>query len=106
MYPFIEIKNRLSCAVVDNAFVNLSVLVQPTTDMAYEDSVLQQIGPVTILRHGLNIQQWGLAGRMEEGLAVERSLENRLSANIAHSKSCGYHCKGRHNYLIPGLNIG
>lgn len=82
MYPFIEIKNRLSCSVIDNTFINLSVLVQPTTERAFQEAVLQQQGPVSIMRHGLEIQQWGLAGRMEEGLAVEQRLENKLQANI------------------------
>lgn len=82
MYPFIEIKNRLRCSTIDNTFLNNSVLVQPTTERAFQDFSLQQAGPLTILRNGLEVRQFGLAGRIEEGLAVERSLDNQLASNI------------------------
>lgn len=87
MYPFIEIKNRLTCSYIDNAFLGNSILVQPTTAKSSIESALQQIGPLTILKHGFNIQQWGLAGRLEESLAVERTLDNRLSSNIGQYRT-------------------
>lgn len=37
LYPFIEIKNRLNCSIVDNAFINLSVLLQATSGRAEQE---------------------------------------------------------------------
>lgn len=80
--PFIEIKNRLNCSIVDNAFINMSVLTRPTTARAGEAMAIMQLGPLSILPPNLEVTQWGIAGRMEEGLAIEQSLSNRLESNI------------------------
>lgn len=87
LHPFIEIKNRINCATVDNAFLNMSVLLKPTTGDASQKMGLVQIGPLSILPPNTEVQQWGLAGRMEEGLAVERHLDNKLSSNIGTYRS-------------------
>jgi hypothetical protein len=79
--PFIEIKNRLNCAIVDNAFINMSVLTRPTTARAEEAMAIMQLGPLSVLPPNLEITQWGIAGRMEEGLAIEQSLSNKLESN-------------------------
>lgn len=80
--PFIEIKNRLNCSIVDNAFINMSVLTRPTTARAAESMAIMQLGPLSVLPPNLEVTQWGIAGRMEEGLAIEQSLSNRLESNI------------------------
>lgn len=80
--PFIEIKNRLNCSIVDNAFINMSVLTRPTTARAGESMAIMQLGPLSVLPPNLEVTQWGIAGRMEEGLAIEQSLSNRLESNI------------------------
>ena len=82
LYPFIEIKNRLNCAVVDNAFLNMSVLVRPTTSAAYNAAAIMHLGPLSILPPNLEVTQWGIAGRMEEGLAVEKALTMKLESNL------------------------
>lgn len=82
LYPFIEIKNRLNCSVVDNAFINLSVLVRPTTTLAVQGAAIMQLGPLSVLPSNMEVQQWGLAGRMEEGLAVESALTRKLESNL------------------------
>lgn len=82
LYPFIEIKNRLNCSVLDNAFINLSVLVRPTSANAAEGAAIMQLGPLSVLPANMEVQQWGLAGRMEEGLAVERALTGKLESNL------------------------
>lgn len=82
LYPFIEIKNRLNCSVVDNAFINMSVLVRPTTAQSKENASITYLGPLAILPPNVEIQQWGLTGRMEEGLAVENALTRKLESNL------------------------
>lgn len=81
LYPFVEIKNRLNCSIVDNAFLNLSVLLQPTTGRSEQDTALMHLGPLTILPANFEVRQWGIAGRMEEGLYVERALSSKLEGN-------------------------
>ncbi len=82
LYPFIEIKNRLNCSVVDNAFINMSVLVRPTTSQAATNAAIMHLGPLSVLPPNVEIQQWGLTGRMEEGLAVESALTRKLESNL------------------------
>lgn len=81
LYPFIEINNRLNCSIVDNAFINLSVLMQAMSGRAEQETALMQLGPLTILPSNFEIRQWGIAGRMEEGLVVERALSRKLENN-------------------------
>lgn len=82
LFPFIGIKNRLNCAIVDNAFINMSVLVRPTTANAANSAAIIQLGPLSVLPPNTEIAQWGMAGRMEEGLAVERALTGKLESNL------------------------
>lgn len=82
MHPFIEIKNRANCAIVDNMFLNLSVLVKHNNPKDLQGLSMLQIGPLSVLPPGTEPVQWGLAGRMEEGLAVDRHLDNKLQSNI------------------------
>lgn len=82
LHPFIAIKNRLNCAVVDNAFLNMSVLVKPLTAKGYNGQAIVQVGPLSVLPSDVEIQNWGLSGRLEEGLAVERALTSKLESNL------------------------
>lgn len=82
LHPFIAIKNRLNCAVVDNAFLNMSVLVKALTANGQNGQAITQLGPLSVLPPNVEVQQWGLAGRMEEGLAVERALTGKLESNL------------------------
>lgn len=86
LYNFIEIKNRLICSIIDNAFINLSVLMQAGSGRSEQETALMQLGPLTILPANFEIRQWGLAGRMEEGLAVEQNMTNRLENNTGQYK--------------------
>lgn len=81
MYPFIQIKNRAMCALVDNLFLNMSVLLRPLSSSATQNTSLMQVGPLSILPPNYEVTQWGLAGRMDEGVAMDRHLDNKLSAN-------------------------
>jgi hypothetical protein len=89
LYPFVALKDRLNCATVDNAFLNMSVLVKALNKGATADLQLFQMGYMTVLPPDIEVQQWGIAGRMEEGLAVERHLDNKLSGNIGQYRPRG-----------------
>lgn len=82
MYPFVALKDRLNCATMDNAFLNMSLLVKAQNKAALQDLQLLRVGAMTILPPDLELQQHQLIGRMEESLVVERHLDNKLSTNI------------------------
>lgn len=81
LYPFIEIKNRLKCSIVDNAFINLSILLQATAGRSEQETALMQLGQMTVLPANLELRQWPTQGRLEEGLYVERALSSTLESN-------------------------
>lgn len=81
LFPFIEIKNRLNCSIVDNAFINMSVLLQATSGRSEQDTALMQLGSLTVLPANFEVRQWNTQGKMEEGLFVERSLTSKLENN-------------------------
>lgn len=82
MNPFIQLKNRTNCAAIDNFFLTMSVLVKATSGKTAQNPNLMQVGPLSILPPDTEVQQWGLAGRMQEGLMIDNHLERKLSANI------------------------
>lgn len=82
MFPFIKLKNRINCAVSDNMFLNMSVLLKATNAKALQTLNLIQIGPISVLPPETDVAQWGMQGRMEEGLAVDQHLERKLASNI------------------------
>lgn len=82
VYPFIELKNRGSCAVWDSMFLNMAVLLKTTSGEVNQRMGLVQMGPLSILPPNTEVQQWGLVGRMEEALVVDRHFEQKLASNI------------------------
>jgi hypothetical protein len=82
LYPFVALKDRLNCATIDNAHMNMSLLLQAASKDALNDLQLLRVGSVSIIPPGLTVQQHQLIGRMEESLVVERHLDNKLQTNI------------------------
>jgi hypothetical protein len=82
LYPFIALKDRLNCATIDNAFLNMTILVKAQTKEALNDLQMLRVGTMSIIPPGLNLEQHQVVGRMEESLVVERHLDNKLSTNI------------------------
>lgn len=82
VYPFIELKNRGSCAVWDSMFLNMGVLCKTSGADGGQKMGMVQLGPLSILPPHLEVQQWGLVGKMEEALVVDRHFEQKLASNI------------------------
>jgi hypothetical protein len=94
LFPFVALKDRLNCAVADNAFTNMSLLVKATTKAALNDLQLLRVGSMTIIPPDLNLEQHQLIGRMEESLVLERHLDNKLQTNIGQYKTNAKREKG------------
>lgn len=81
IFPFIQMKDRLKCQIVDGAFLGSSILVQQADANALQKTQLMTVGPLSILPPGYNLQQNALGSLIDGPLAVERSLDYTLSNN-------------------------
>lgn len=81
LYSPISIKNRLKCAMLDNAFLRASIALQPTTGDSIAKMSLIQQGPVTFIPPNTNVLQNTILGDVEGLMRVDFNLDNMLSAN-------------------------
>lgn len=82
MHAIIEIKTRANCVLVDNMFMNMSCMVTTQNTKDIESLALLEIGPLRVLPPGTTPVQWQLSGAMQDGLAVDNHLNNKLQANL------------------------
>ena len=84
MYPFLYTKERLTCAMSDNAFVMCSLHLQnQQTGSATPDSMVH-MGPFTIWKSNfepMNFNQIGSS--MEAALSVSSKMDSELQANLS-----------------------
>ncbi len=81
-HKHIELINRLMCRTFDGAFIEGSLVIKPGTTRNGDKLQLVQMGPVTMLPAGAEIQQTKVAGFIEAPLAVVRAVRNDLSSNV------------------------
>lgn len=81
-HKHIELENRLMCRAFDGAFIDGSLVIKPGTTRNADKLQLVQLGPVTLLPAGAEIQQTKLSGFIEAPLAVLRLLRNHLAQNV------------------------
>jgi len=83
MYAAMEIKNRLKCALLDNAFLNSTMVWQATAPDDLNRVSLVQAGPISIVPPGYNVVQRNTAGQIEGPLQIEREVEGLLQSNLS-----------------------
>lgn len=81
-HKHIEILNRTICRTIDGAFIESSLVLQPTTTRSADKAQLVQWGAITMLPAGLEIKQTKLAGFLEGPMAVIRMVRNDMAQNI------------------------
>jgi hypothetical protein len=81
LYAAIEIKNRLTCATVDSAFLRGSIVMQAVDSTSLEKASLMQIGPFSIIPSGFTIQNNTVSGDIEGPVMVDSLLDNKLQTN-------------------------
>lgn len=81
-HKHIELLNRLMCRMFDGAFIEGSLVIKPGTTRNADKLQLVQLGPVTLLPAGAEIQQTKLAGFLDGPMAVARMVRNDLSHNV------------------------
>lgn len=83
-FKHLEVSNRLKNRMIDGAFIESSLVLQPGTAKGVEKMQLMQVGPVTIVPAGVEIKQTKLAGFLDGPMTVDRLLGNHLSNNIGN----------------------
>lgn len=81
-YPHIVVSNRLKCRMIDGAFIESSLVLKPGSTKSSDKLKLMQIGPVTVVPPGCEVQQGKLSGFLDGPIAVDRILSNHLAHNV------------------------
>jgi hypothetical protein len=81
-FKHLEVLNRLDCRMIDGAFIDGGIVLQPegTKDIDKIQSV--QWGPFTVLPAGLKMQNGRMSGQLEGTMAVSRVVRNGLGNNV------------------------
>lgn len=82
LQSFVHLKNRTNCALADNMFLNMGLVLKALSPKALQNLNLLYVGPLVIIPPETEMVQQQMAGRMEEGLAMDNHLERKLAANI------------------------
>jgi hypothetical protein len=83
-FKHLEVSNRLKNRMIDGAFIESSLVLQPGSAKGVEKMQLMQVGPVTIVPAGVEIKQTKLAGFLDGPMTVDRLLGNHLANNIGN----------------------
>lgn len=76
-----QLKDRMACAKVNNVFMRSSVLMQAKSATARQKAALVQIGNVTVIPEGYDVQQATILGDIESTIAVGRDIDLMLQSN-------------------------
>ena len=82
MFSAMEYQNRLLCNLADKAFAP-KILFKPTTTESAQKFSLAHFGDYAVLPGGFEWQQTGVAGLMNDGLAMNTELTNLMQSNLS-----------------------
>jgi hypothetical protein len=85
MFAAMEYQNRLLCNLADKAFAP-KILFKPTTTETSQKFSLAHFGDYAVLPGGFDWQQTGVAGLMNDGLAMNTELTNLMQSNLSSYK--------------------
>lgn len=83
-FKHVEVMNRLKCRMIDGAFIRGSLVLKPGQQSDLQKMQVAQVGPVTYIPPGVELQTGQLTGAIDEAMAVDRLLTNHLANNIGH----------------------
>jgi len=81
MFSAMEYQNRLLCNLCDKAF-SPKILFKPTSTEASNKFEIAHLGEYAVLPKGFDWQQTGLAGLMNDGLAMNGQLTDIIGQNL------------------------
>lgn len=82
MFSAMEYQNRLLCNLADKAFAP-KILFKPTTTESSQKFSLAHFGDYAVLPGGFEWQQTGVAGLMNDGLAMNQELTRMMESNLS-----------------------
>lgn len=82
MYSAMDYQNRLLCNLADKAFAP-KILFKPTTTEASQKFSMQNFGDFAVLNSNWDWQQTGVAGLMQEGLAMNQGITDLMQSNLS-----------------------
>lgn len=85
MYSVMEYENRLTCNLCDKAF-SPKILFKPTTTEASQKFELQRLGDFAVMPAGFDWQQTGVAGLMNDGIAMREVLTETMNNTLSSYK--------------------
>lgn len=82
MYSAMDYQNRLLCNLADKAFAP-KILFKPTTTEASQKFSMQNFGDFAVLNSNWDWQQTGVAGLMQDGLAINQTVSDLMQSNLS-----------------------
>jgi hypothetical protein len=82
MFSAMEYQNRLICNLADKAFAP-KILFKPTSTESSQKFSMAHFGDYAVLPGGFDWQQTGVAGLMNDGLAMNNTLSEMMQSNLA-----------------------
>lgn len=82
MYSAMEYQNRLLCNLCDKAF-SAKILFKPTTTESSQKFQLARFGDYAVLPAGFEWNQTGVAGLMNDGLAMNKEITDIVGENLS-----------------------
>ncbi len=82
MFSAMEYQNRLICNLADKAF-SAKILFKPTTTESTQKFNLVRMGDYGVIPAGFDWQQTGVAGLMNDGLAMNEEFSNIIGENLS-----------------------
>lgn len=76
-----QLKDKMACSKVNNVFLRSSVLMQAKNATGRQKAALVQIGNVTVIPEGYDVQQSSILGDIESTIAVSRDFDLMLQSN-------------------------
>lgn len=82
MYAAMAFQNRLLCNQADKAFAP-NVLFKPTSASSKEVASVGNLSNWGVLPLGFDVQQVGIAGMMDDGIAFNREISGIIASNLS-----------------------
>lgn len=82
MYSAMEYENRLICNLADKAFAP-KILFKPTSTEGSQKFSLAMFGDYAVMPGGFEWQQTGVAGLMNDGLAMHGAIQGIIQSNLS-----------------------
>lgn len=82
MYSAMEYENRLICNLADKAFAP-KILFSPTTTETAQKFQLVHMGDFAVMPGGFKVEQGGVAGLMNDGLAMHGQIQSLMQSNLS-----------------------